>query len=162
MRAPYIRDLTVCQLFPIQYLTHWGWQNGCHFADEIFKCIFFDENVQIVIKISLEFVPKVPINNIPALVQIMVWRRLGLNELTSMDWCETDLISYVRHFEYPLLIGPWEMWLWFQMWKFQTQLGDQYSSKHHPGKMLEDLTDCKLIMVQVMAWCLTAPSHYLN
>ena len=28
-------------------------------------------------KISLKFVPKSPINNIPALVQIMAWRRLG-------------------------------------------------------------------------------------
>ena len=43
-------------------------QNGCHFADAIFKCIFLNENVWIVIKISLQFVPKGPINNIPALV----------------------------------------------------------------------------------------------
>ena len=35
------------------------------------KCIFFNENLQISIKISLEFVPKGPI--IPALVQIMAW-----------------------------------------------------------------------------------------
>ena len=45
-------------------------QNGHHFADT-FKCIFFNENVIISIKISLRFVPKGPINNIPALVQIM-------------------------------------------------------------------------------------------
>ena len=31
------------------------------------------ENVWISIKISLKFVPKDPINNIPALVQIMAW-----------------------------------------------------------------------------------------
>ena len=43
-------------------------QNGCHFADAIFKCIFLKENVWIPIKISLKFVPKSPINNIPALV----------------------------------------------------------------------------------------------
>ena len=48
-------------------------QNGRHFADNIFKCIFLNENVWISIKISLEFVPKGPINNIPALVQMMVW-----------------------------------------------------------------------------------------
>ena len=35
-------------------------QNGCHFAYHIFKCIFFNENVQILIKISLKFVPKGP------------------------------------------------------------------------------------------------------
>ena len=43
-------------------------QNGRHFADNVFKCIFLSENVRIALKISLEFVPKVPITNIPALV----------------------------------------------------------------------------------------------
>ena len=52
-------------------------QNGRHFADDIFNCIFFNENVWITIKISLKFVPNGPINNIPALVQIMAWRRPG-------------------------------------------------------------------------------------
>ena len=51
--------------------------NRRHFADDIFKCIFLNENVLISIKISLKFVPKSQINNIPALVQIMAWRRLG-------------------------------------------------------------------------------------
>ena len=39
-------------------------QNGRHFADSIFKCIFLNENVSIAIKISLKFVPMDPINNI--------------------------------------------------------------------------------------------------
>ena len=52
-------------------------QNRCHFADSIFKCIFLNENVLILIKISVKFIPKDPINNIPALVQIMAWSRLG-------------------------------------------------------------------------------------
>ena len=47
-----------------------------HFAD-IFKYIFMNENVRIVIKISLKIVLKGRINNIPALVQIMAWRRRG-------------------------------------------------------------------------------------
>ena len=46
-------------------------------ADNIFKCIFLNENERIPIKISLKFVPKGPINNNPALVQVMVWRRTG-------------------------------------------------------------------------------------
>ena len=50
-------------------------QNGCRFADDTFKRIFLNENVRISINISLKFVPKGPINNIPALVQIMAWRR---------------------------------------------------------------------------------------
>ena len=52
-------------------------QNGRHFTDDIFKCIFLNENNWISLKISLKFVPKGPINNIPALVQIMAWRRPG-------------------------------------------------------------------------------------
>ena len=42
--------------------------NGRHFADDILKCIFLNENVWIPIEISLKFVPKGPIGNIPALV----------------------------------------------------------------------------------------------
>ena len=39
-----------------------------HFADDIFKCIFLNENVWIPVKISLKYVPEGPINNIPALL----------------------------------------------------------------------------------------------
>ena len=52
-------------------------RNRRHFADDIFKCIFLNESVWIPIKISLNCVPKSPINHIPALVQIMAWRRPG-------------------------------------------------------------------------------------
>ena len=51
-------------------------QNGHHFADDIFKYIFLNENVWISIEISLKFA-KVSMNNIPTLVQIMAWCRLG-------------------------------------------------------------------------------------
>ena len=49
-------------------------QDDRQFLDDIFKCIFLNENVYISIKISLKFVPKGPIDNIPALVQILAWR----------------------------------------------------------------------------------------
>ena len=52
-------------------------QNGCHFADDTFKCIFFTESIRIWIKISLKFVLRVPINNILALVSLMAGRRPG-------------------------------------------------------------------------------------
>ena len=64
-------------------LTHWSRDNGHHFADDILKCIFLNENVWIPIKISLKFVPKGPINNIPAMVQIMAWRRSGDKPLSE-------------------------------------------------------------------------------
>ena len=58
-------------------------QNGRPFPDDIFKCIFLNDNIWISNKISLKFVPKGPINNIPALVQIMAWRRPGDKPLSE-------------------------------------------------------------------------------
>ena len=52
-------------------------QDGRHFPDNIFKCFFLNENVWILIKTSLKFIPTGAINNIPALVQIMAWRQSG-------------------------------------------------------------------------------------
>ena len=58
-------------------------QNGRHFADDMFKCIFLKENVWIPIEISLKFIPKGSINNNPALFQIMAWRRPGDKPLSE-------------------------------------------------------------------------------
>ena len=59
-------------------------QNGGHFPDDILKWIFFNENGWMLVKISLKFVAKGPINNIPALVQIMAWRRPGDKPLSEI------------------------------------------------------------------------------
>ena len=66
--------------------------NEQHFADDIFKCIFLNENVWIPINISMKFVPKGPINNISALVQIMAWRRPGDKPLS-----EPIMVSLTTH-----------------------------------------------------------------
>ena len=58
-------------------------QNGRYNADGILKCIFLNKNVWFPTKISLKFVPTGPINNIPALVQIMAWPRPGDKELSE-------------------------------------------------------------------------------
>ena len=58
-------------------------QDGRNFSDDIFKCIFLNENTSISIDISLKFVPRGRINNIPALVQIMAWRRSGDKPLSE-------------------------------------------------------------------------------
>ena len=67
-------------------------QNGRHFADDTFKRIFMNENVRIAINISLKFVPKGLINNIPALVQIMAWHRPGDKPLS-----ETMMVNLLTH-----------------------------------------------------------------
>ena len=58
-------------------------QNGRDFADDISKCIFLNENVWISITISLKFVPKGPMSNIPSCVQIMAWHRSGDKPLSE-------------------------------------------------------------------------------
>ena len=67
-------------------------RNEQHFADDIFKRIFFNENGWISIKISLKFVPAGQINNIPSLVQIMAWRRPGDKPLS-----EPMMVSVLTH-----------------------------------------------------------------
>ena len=68
-------------------------QNGRHFANDIFKRIFLNEKLWIPIKISLKFVPKGSINNIPALVQIMAWRRPGDKPLSEPMMVQ--LLTYI-------------------------------------------------------------------
>ena len=67
-------------------------QNARRFADDTFKRIFLNENARISIKISLKFVPKGSINNNPALVQIMAWRRSGDKPLS-----EPMMVSLLTH-----------------------------------------------------------------
>ena len=109
--------------------------NRRHFTDDIFKCIFENENEWISPRISLKFVPKFRINNIPALVQIMAWRRPGDKPLS-----ETMMVSLLTHI---CVTRPqWVNSLW--------PSGTIWC--HKSGSTL----------AQVMACCLTAPSHYLN
>ena len=63
-------------------------QNGRHCADDI----FLNENIWIPIKISLKFIPKGAINNIPALVQMMASCRPGDKPLS-----EPMLVSLPMH-----------------------------------------------------------------
>ena len=100
-------------------------ENGRHFPDDILKCIFVNENVWISIKIPLTFVPNGPIDNIPALVQIMAWRRPGdkpLSEpmmvsllthicVTRRQWvsrrlCQTDVEAPVKRHRYMIIGAP--------------------------------------------------------
>ena len=82
--------MTTEQLAELRNRTGWAMlntlrprQNGRHFADDTSKRIFLTEIVRISIKNSLKFVPKGQINNFPALVQIMAWRRTGDKPLSE-------------------------------------------------------------------------------
>ena len=72
-------------------------QNGSNFADDIFRCNFFvNEIFCILINISVKFVPKRAIDDNPALVQIMAWRWIGAKPLSDPMLVRfTD--AYMRH-----------------------------------------------------------------
>ena len=74
--------------FCFVWLTHWGRDKMA----AMFKWISFNENVWISIEVSLKFVPKGPINNIPTLVQIMAWPRPGNKPLS-----EPMMVSFLTH-----------------------------------------------------------------
>ena len=124
-------------------------QNGRRFADDTFKRIFLNENVRISIKISLKFVPKGPINNNPALVQIMAWRlpgdkplsepmmvrllthiyaSLGLNELKSRFFGIASLV-FGQSYDFPSVLSTPEGY-WYN-WLAPNQRKPQYSLNHN-------------------------------
>ena len=71
------------------------WQNGCHFADDIFICIFVIDFIALI-KTLLRFVPEGLIDNNPAFVQIRVWRWIGDKPLSEpMLTRFTD--AYMQH-----------------------------------------------------------------
>ena len=109
-------------------------QNGRHFPDDIFKRIFLNQNGRFPINISLEFVPRGQINNIPALVQIMARRRPGDNPLS-----ETMLVSLLTHI---CVTRP------------------QWINPLSPSDAICQHSAC-LKLAQVMAWCLTTRSRQL-
>ena len=53
-------------------------------ADDNFKYIFLNENDRTPIGISLKFVSRGPIDNKPALVQVMAWCRIGDKPLPEL------------------------------------------------------------------------------
>ena len=154
-------------------------QDGRHFADDIFTCIFFNENGCILIKFSLKYVRKGSIDNNPALVQIMAWRRPGdkpLSEpmmvrslthtyVTRPQWVKIFQLQYQQEYMpfYSLAPGKFEWnfrYLILQIisvidgWGISCELALRWMSL--------SLTDDKSTLVQVMAWCCEATSHYLS
>ena len=134
-------------------------QKGRHFADSIFKSIFFLRWC-ILIHISLEFVPE-------GLISYKPW--LDAPPATShyLKQCRPTLLIY-KWITRPWWINSlapgkfeWNFrYLIFQIisvidgWVISCELALRWMSLN--------LTDDKSTLVQVMAWCRQATSHYLN
>ena len=66
-------------------LTQWSRDKMANtLAYDTLEYKFVKENVLILIKNSLKFVPKGPIDNIPAMVPIMVWCQPGTKTLSEL------------------------------------------------------------------------------
>ena len=126
LKSPTTR-LLVQQLFLVNTLR--SKQDGRHLSDDIFKCIFSNENIIISIKISLKFSPKGPINNIPALVQIMDWRRPATSHYLNQWW-----LDYRRIYA-------------------SLGLNELTADKQNPSSALEgDSTEVPLMRKKSLAW----------
>ena len=75
------------------------------FSTRYFKHIFVNENIRILIKTSLKFVPNSPINNIPALVQIMAWHRPGDKPLFELKRVSSLMHICVTHLQWVIGIN---------------------------------------------------------
>ena len=73
-------------------------QNCHHFAGDIFNSIFLNENIWILLKISLKFVLDVWINNIPWLVQVIAWCWPGNKSLSEPNM--VNLLMHTWHHHY--------------------------------------------------------------
>ena len=81
-------------------------QNGYHFPENIFKCIFLNENVWISLKVLLKYVSQDPFNNIPALVQMVAWCRPGDKPLSEPCMCHSaSMIQTARSYFAKFLMG---------------------------------------------------------
>ena len=83
------------------------------FSYDIFKCFFLNENDKMTIQISLKLAPRSPIDNKPALVQVMAWCRTGDNPLgeTMNDPVHWRIYAALRRVELTLWILSHCKWL---------------------------------------------------
>ena len=88
-------DALFCCGYIISFNILWPGGNSWHFTDNIFKCIFLNEDLWISINISLKFVPEGHIHNIPALVQVMAWHWPGGKPLSEPIL--VILLTYMHH-----------------------------------------------------------------
>ena len=121
-------------------------QNGGDFTDDVFKCIFLNENVWILLKISLKFVPKVPINNMPAFVQIIAGRRPGDKPLS-----EPMMVNLLTHISItqPQWVKEWSSGDWI----FESGILDRISESQ-PCDWMRGVIQPSVLWIR--------PAHYID
>ena len=115
-------------------------QNGRLFPDNTFKRIFSNENIRISTKNSMKFVPKGLINNIPALVLIMAWRRPGDKPLS-----EPMMVSLLTHI---CVTRPQWVKIFDSQWQFSNKASEWLAElpASQPEAMEENCDWTKVIL----------------
>ena len=137
----------------------------------IFSNYFFNEICNVLIQISLKYVPKDATDNMPALVQIMDWHWTGNKPLSEpMMAYFTDAYVYASLSLNELTINSLPLAPGRFEWNFKSEFlklilvidGQGISCEIALRWMPLDLTDDKSTLIKVMAWCHQTTSHYLS
>ena len=99
-------------------------QNGCLYADHLFKCIFLNEIFLILVQILLKFHYQSLTIYLPALVQIMAWHQISDKPLSGpmMAYFTDAYMCHVALMSWPLkcfkilydFVEHSEFYLWLQ------------------------------------------------
>ena len=127
---------------------------------EIFTCFFLNENVWISITISLKFVSKGTINDIPALFQIMAWHRPDDKPLSGaiviillMHICITRPQRVYQVFCKHAIM--WQKWTWIEPSLQSHNALHKYPTMHHfVTQMCTHAHFCyKMMHCGIRNWC---------
>ena len=109
-------------------------QNGQHLANGIFKCTFFNKNL-ILTKISLMFVFEGPNDNMPVLVQMMVWRQT----------CNKSLSEPMMAYYTDACMRTWPWWVNWLYSEHQLKLLWWNHTRFEVSQITGNLTVCSTI-----------------
>ena len=136
-------------------------QNGCHFADDIFKLISLHENYLILIPISMQFVHKSPMKKKPVLVsdngwapirrQAIIWTNVGLfiDAYVSPEMCSENYTSLVSHTLSELTHWGLSTKIAAILWTTFSRILNKTSLNIFPIDKMSSL-------VWIITWCLTS------
>ena len=143
--------LTLNSLAPGNFNTFRPRQNVRHLANEIFRCILINQKVGISIIVSLKFVPKGPIKNIPALVQILAWRGPG-----DKPFLEPMVVSLLTHI---CVTRP--QWVKSIFSDYMLRIKFMSTCGIALRWMPQTTFHINSALVQVIGWCCQAKNHFL-
>ena len=131
-------------------------QNGRNFVDAIFRCIFVNENVSILIEISLKCISKGPIDNKSALILVMAhrhWPHVNVCRASCGGVFNMLLVlSITFYFHYNIWgctcsTGP------FQYWWLKGYINSSCYYHHHDHQIGSiHLSHCYHIFQWLCAW----------